>query len=633
MSDKDQALVRQTLAGHNEAFGVLVDRYSGLVYSLVLELVRRPEDVQDLVQEVFCKAYQQLSSLRRPASFPSWLARIAHNTALSWLRQEKSRHQVEVLSQHWILPASPPQPDRQAEENEHADLLWRCMDRLPAAQRRVVVLFYLEGCTYRELARFLGKSVATVRWYLFQAERRLGHELGLRLGEEQQKKSLDRRRLREKVLASLSIGMGAYSRSEALPWSPLERLLQLGRFSSQGLLAICFLGSALLHLLGMGALNYGWPSVEGPASGFSLILQEGPQAKARPVSSFIGEASGQPGPVQAPNSSPAVQRPSTSSPAAAQIPIGPPAPPLAQPWQPSPSASVLAEMAAQVARERPALPRLDDLGQADLSHASPPAVAVATSAFDSLSSQYERSGQFQAMVRYENPADPQSIQGFVHLGQIQSMRVNQAGASGAGTDTGEQLSQLDGLVHALETFTQIKADLAPSLTLADPRLLDLPIVAPLSLPNESEMEHLSRYLMEGGFVLSSGMPFEAFREGLEKYGHLVWGQEVWTEYLTESHPLFSAYFPLKGVPRTERTLTTEGTPAQKSGSPRLRQDRMLGLFVKGRLAGVEFYMPPRRVGRIEQYEDIAQSQLAVNIVVYALTQEGSLTRRWAPVLH
>lgn len=265
-----------------------------------------------------------------------------------------------------------------------------------------------------------------------------------------------------------------------------------------------------------------------------------------------------------------------------------------------------------------------------LQSASPPAAEIAASPFDSLSTEYERSGQFQAMVRYENPADPQSIQGFVHLGQIQSLRVNQAGASGGGADTGEQLRQLDALVHALETFTQVRADVAPSLTYADPRLLDLPIVLPLSPPNESEMEHLSRYLMEGGFVLSFGMPFEPYREGLEKYGHLVWGQDVWTEYLTESHPLFSAYFPLKGVPRTERALTVEDTSDQKNGPPRVHQDRMLGLFVNGRLAGVEFYMPPRRAGRVEQYEDTAQSQLAVNIVVFALTQEGSLTRRRVP---
>ena len=629
MSEKAQVLVRQTLAGDNDAFGTLVDQYSGLVYSLVLEVVRRPEDVQDLVQETFCKAYQQLPSLRRPASFPSWLAQIAHHTALSWLRQEKSRHQVEASIQDWILPASPPQPDRQVEENEHADLLWRLLDRLPVAQRRGVVLFYLEGCTYREIACFVGKSVATVRWYLFQAERRLGQELALRLGEEQKKERPDRRRLREKVLASLPIGMGAYSRAKALPWSPIED--QLKGFSTQGLLATCFLGSVLLHLLGAGALKYGWSSAEGPVSGFSLQLEEQTQARVLPVSRFAGEASGQPGPGT--NLSPAVQEAPPSKPAVEKTPSGS-APPLKQPWQPSASASVLAEMAAQVvATDAVELPRLEGLEQADITHTSPPAVTVATSSFDSLASQYEHSGQFQAMVRYENPADPQSIQGFVHLGQIQSMRVNQSGASGAGTATGEQLRQLDGLIYALETFTQIKADLATSLTYTDPRLLDLPIVMPLSLPNEAEVEHLSRYLLEGGFVLGFGMPFEAYKKGLEKYGHLVWGQEAWTEYLTEDHPLFSAYFPLNGEPRTEQGLAKTQGSALSGGSSRLRQDRMLGLFVKGRLAGVEFYMPPRRAGRTEQYEDTAQSQLAVNIVVYALTQEGSLTHRRAPAFH
>ncbi|MBM3277419.1 MAG: DUF4159 domain-containing protein [Candidatus Handelsmanbacteria bacterium] len=269
------------------------------------------------------------------------------------------------------------------------------------------------------------------------------------------------------------------------------------------------------------------------------------------------------------------------------------------------------------------------------SAALPPPVEPASSPFDSLAGQAERSGQFQALVRYENPADPQSIQGFVHLGQVQSMRVNQAGAAGGGADTGEQLRQLDALVYALENFTQLKADVAPTLTFADPRLLDLPIVMPLSLPNESETEHLARYLLEGGFVLSFAAQFETFREGLEKYGHLVWGQKVWTEYLTETHPLFTAFFPLKGVPRIERALTPEDTSQSGNlgGAFRQRQDRMQGLFVNGRLAGVEFYLPPRAVWRVEQYEDRAQSQRAVNIVVFALTQEGSLTRRRVPALY
>jgi hypothetical protein len=93
---------------------------------------------------------------------------------------------------------------------------------------------------------------------------------------------------------------------------------------------------------------------------------------------------------------------------------------------------------------------------------------------------------------------------------------------------------------------------------------------------------------------------------------------VWTEYLREDHPLFSAYFKIKGgAPRSDQQTAPEG---------RFPVERLNGLVVKGRLAGVEFEMPqPNR--RVERIEDTGRLQLAVNIVVYALTQEGSLTQR------
>ena len=70
MNAKDQILVRKTLAGDSEAFGDLVERYNRLVHGVILHKVRRPDEVEDLVQDVFCKAYQELPSLREPGKFP-----------------------------------------------------------------------------------------------------------------------------------------------------------------------------------------------------------------------------------------------------------------------------------------------------------------------------------------------------------------------------------------------------------------------------------------------------------------------------------------------------------------------------------------------------------------------------------
>ena len=154
-----------------------MERYSGLVYSLILDVVRRPEDVEDLVQEAFCKAYLKLANLRQPAKFPSRLGRIAYNTAMRWLRQERVRSQAEAVAQMRFAHLPTAAPDEQFETHEKLGILWEALDQLPPEHRRMVLLYYLEDCTYREIARFLDKPLATVQWRLRQSERRLGHKL------------------------------------------------------------------------------------------------------------------------------------------------------------------------------------------------------------------------------------------------------------------------------------------------------------------------------------------------------------------------------------------------------------------------------------------------------------------------
>ena len=91
MRVNDQKLVRETLAGKSEAFGDLVERYGRLVHGIILHKVRQSDEVEDLVQDVFCKAYQELSNLREHEKFAPWLARMASNRAQAWIRQRGVR--------------------------------------------------------------------------------------------------------------------------------------------------------------------------------------------------------------------------------------------------------------------------------------------------------------------------------------------------------------------------------------------------------------------------------------------------------------------------------------------------------------------------------------------------------------
>ena len=203
MRETDSSLVQKSVAGDRDAFGVLMDRYIALVHGVILEKLRRPEDVEDLVQETFTKAYQGLASLREPAKFAPWTCRVAANLALDWLQRQQRRLRVEQEDRPLAIYA--PAPDQLHEDRERTAVLWEALDHLPPEYRRVIVLHHLEGCTQREIARFTDLPLTTVKWRLYRARSRLQLELTEIFGQEIGHRSRDQQRSREKILAALPL--------------------------------------------------------------------------------------------------------------------------------------------------------------------------------------------------------------------------------------------------------------------------------------------------------------------------------------------------------------------------------------------------------------------------------------------
>jgi hypothetical protein len=228
-------------------------------------------------------------------------------------------------------------------------------------------------------------------------------------------------------------------------------------------------------------------------------------------------------------------------------------------------------------------------------------------------------GRYQAMV-IQDASDKQAIKGFVKMAQVMSSRALAGGLSGYGY-VALNTSVLDRLRDVLNEYTGLTADFDGFITFDDPRLLETPIILPQGSPNETEMGNLADYLLAGGFVL--GNVVGAYGEGLEKYGNLVRGKDFWTERLPEDHPVYTAFFDLKGG------MPFGYSPSLSQGKAGVRPwNYLTGHFVKGRMAGIT----PGNGGWGWQNDtrggnSTRQLQLAVNIIIYALTQEGSITQR------
>ena len=149
--------------------------------------------------------------------------------------------------------------------------------------------------------------------------------------------------------------------------------------------------------------------------------------------------------------------------------------------------------------------------------------------------------------------------------------------------------------------------------------MEIPIILPQGSPNETEMANYAQYLISGGFTFS-GLHGEA----LEKYGGLVRGKDFWSERLPEDHPIYTAFFDLSGG------MPFGYSPSLGQGKAGVRTwNYLTGHYIKGRLASATAgdtggwgWHNDTRGG-----DSTRQLQLAVNIIIYALTQEGSITQR------
>jgi RNA polymerase sigma factor (sigma-70 family) len=162
----DFELVKDTLAGREQAFELLVRRYEPAVRATAWNVVKDRHLASDVAQESFMRAYQRLGSLRRPGAFGAWLLRIAHRCALDAL----DRRPNEAPLQAGI---GEPAAGRNGHLEEDEQRLLAAVMQLPTAERQVVMLRYFGGHTVREVARMADRSVGTVTKQLSRAHRHL----------------------------------------------------------------------------------------------------------------------------------------------------------------------------------------------------------------------------------------------------------------------------------------------------------------------------------------------------------------------------------------------------------------------------------------------------------------------------
>ncbi|HSO79842.1 MAG TPA: RNA polymerase sigma factor RpoE [Chromatiaceae bacterium] len=172
----DQELVARAQAGDRRAFDLLVLKYQQKVAGLIGRYLRDPNEVQDVAQEAFIKAYRALAGFRGESAFYTWLYRIAINAAKNHLasrgrRPPRDDLEMEVAEQ---LESGGRLREMGTPENhllseEIAQTVQKALDELPEDLRTAIVLRELEGLSYEEIAEAMDCPIGTVRSRIFRA--------------------------------------------------------------------------------------------------------------------------------------------------------------------------------------------------------------------------------------------------------------------------------------------------------------------------------------------------------------------------------------------------------------------------------------------------------------------------------
>ena len=171
----DQALVERVQQGDKKAFNLLVSRYQNRVAGLLTRYVS-PNDIPDVVQESFIKAYRSIGAFRGDSAFYTWLYRIAVNTAKNYLTAQGRRPPNEDIlaeeAESYDVGSNlrdVATPENEMLSNELKKIVFDTIKGLQEDLRTAITLREIEGLSYEEIAEIMECPVGTVRSRIFRA--------------------------------------------------------------------------------------------------------------------------------------------------------------------------------------------------------------------------------------------------------------------------------------------------------------------------------------------------------------------------------------------------------------------------------------------------------------------------------
>jgi len=173
---EESGWVREALAGHQGAFARLVESYQTAVYNLAYRMLEDAGDAEDAAQETFLRAYSQLRSYDPARKFSSWLLAIAAHHCIDRLRRRRWTISWEDIPLGRNLSTGR-NVEREVERKEEREEIRRLLERLPPDNRLMVILYYWNDLSCRQIGEIMGLGEGAVKSRLHRARRMLAQGL------------------------------------------------------------------------------------------------------------------------------------------------------------------------------------------------------------------------------------------------------------------------------------------------------------------------------------------------------------------------------------------------------------------------------------------------------------------------
>jgi len=185
--DGDLTLVKRARDGDYGAFQVLFERYRTLAYRFAYQMTNSRDDAEDIVQEAFVRAYQNLHRYRDEAKFTTWVLRIVTNLCTDRARSSQRRTVLEQQEAagalDWMTQGTPDDPVGNLEEERRRSALKRALNALPPHHRMMIVLRDIEEREYPDIAAVVGCTVGGAKLRVLRARRALKDRVAPLLGD------------------------------------------------------------------------------------------------------------------------------------------------------------------------------------------------------------------------------------------------------------------------------------------------------------------------------------------------------------------------------------------------------------------------------------------------------------------